>query len=408
MYTVLKQSNKALSKEMVSFAAELIGTPSVSFEESEIAGKVEKKMLQLGYDKVFIDDFGNVIGIIFGLEREPSLLLNCHMDTVPLRDETWEHAPFKGTVENGRMYGLGAADCKAGLAAQVFAGGILKRSLLPLKGNLVVAATVAEQNGISLGVCGALEHTLPELGLKPAYAVLGEPTGLGLYYGHDGWLEAEVDIQGSNPFHVNDVTRSVYDFVGNGGKAQGSDRIEESLTLGAPQFEDRSGFLRSNFRMAHRLRPSENADEILGRLTREVELVAGEGGGVAVKVGLRTENRRLYNGRACKSDHLVQAWSTDPFHPLVEQSRQALKAAGCQAEPGKWRLSRLMMGTAGNVLSTEFKIPTIGYGPGEEELAHATNEYVELDKLDEAAYGTAAIVHSLIGVPIFGWSSDEI
>ena len=408
MYTILQDNNRSLHEELVSFTRELIRIPSVSFEESKIARKVEQKMQQLGYDKVFCDDFGNVVGVIFGLEREPTMLLNSHMDTVPMGNENWEHAPFEATIAEGRMYGLGAADCKGGVAAQVFAGGLLKKSLLPLKGNLVVAATVAEQNGISLGMRGALEHTLPELGLNPDYAVLGEPTGLGLYYGHDGWMEVDINVEGANPFHVNDVTRSLYDFIGSQNNTSGPDRIEKSMALGTPRIKNNRGLLRSNFRLAHRIYQTENADEVLGRLNREVGLVAGGENSVAIKVNLRKENRRLYNGRTCQNRHLVNAWSTDPFHPLVEKSRQALKAAGCSAEPGKWQLTRLCMGTAGNVLSTEFNVPTVGYGPGDEELAHARDEYVELDKLSEAAYGTAAVVHSLIGVPIFGWSCEEI
>ncbi len=66
------------------------------------------------------------------------------------------------------------------------------------------------------------------------------------------------------------------------------------------------------------------------------------------------------------------------------------------------------MGTAGSVLTRDFKVPTMGYGPGHEELAHADNESVEIGKIHEAVYGTASIVHSLIGVPVCGWTSDEI
>ena len=56
------------------------------------------------------------------------------------------------------------------------------------------------ENGASIGVRGLIEQTLPELKLKPDYAILGEPTGLGLYYGHDGWIE--VDLQRPTAIHA--------------------------------------------------------------------------------------------------------------------------------------------------------------------------------------------------------------
>ena len=56
----------------------------------------------------------------------------------------------------------------------------------------------------------------------------------------------------------------------------------------------------------------------------------------------------------------------------------------------------------------ELGVPTIGYGPGNEKVAHARDEYVETSHLAEAIYGNAAIVHSLVGVPVYGWSTDEI
>jgi acetylornithine deacetylase/succinyl-diaminopimelate desuccinylase-like protein len=105
---------------------------------------------------------------------------------------------------------------------------------------------------------------------------------------------------------------------------------------------------------------------------------------------------------------VVHAWTTDPFHPLMERARQSLSAAACMARPGKWALDRIGMGTAGSVLTREFHVPTIGYGPGTELMAHAVDESVNIEKVSEAVYGTAAIVHGLIGIPVFGWTADEI
>jgi len=66
------------------------------------------------------------------------------------------------------------------------------------------------------------------------------------------------------------------------------------------------------------------------------------------------------------------------------------------------------MATAGGVLIKDYQTPAIGYGPGNEKVIHGPDEYVEVDKIVEAVYGTAAIVHSLIGVPVFGWTTDNI
>jgi len=56
----------------------------------------------------------------------------------------------------------------------------------------------------------------------------------------------------------------------------------------------------------------------------------------------------------------------------------------------------------------EYKIPTVGFGPGLIDQAHAGDECVPMDNIVKAAYGTAAIVHGLIGIPVFGWTSNEI
>ena len=147
---------------------------------------------------------------------------------------------------------------------------------------------------------------------------------------------------------------------------------------------------------------------MLNQVTHEARQSARNAGAVEVAVQVRQEAHRLYTGRTAVARRVVSAWNTDPFDPLMTPARQALAAAGCASQPGKWQLGRLGMGTAGSVLVNDFKIPTIGYGPGCEAQAHARGEYVELEKMFTAIYGTAAIAHSLIGIPVCGWTADEI
>ncbi len=404
----MKERSERHKKTAIDFTQELVRIPSHSYQEIHAAVRIEQQMRELEYDKVFRDDAGNVVGILLGRESEPTVLLISHIDTIHPQEDLWDGSPYSGRIDNGRLFGVGASDCKGGLAAQVFAGDLLKRSLLPLKGNLVVAATVAEANGQSVGVRHLLEQTLPEQGLKPTYAILGEPTELGLYYGHDGWVEIEVSAEGSNPFQVDDATQAIFeDFNSNYNPDQSGGR-SDGLKIHHPQFEDRQGSRLATIQMSRRLSPEEEIDDIIGQIKHDVSLVTQAMGDVAVNVALRRENKQLYNGKTTTIHHIVNAWSTDPFSRLIERSRQTLAAADCNSQPGKWKLEHRGMGTSGGMLVKRFNVPTVGYGPGAEHLAHTPNEYVEVEKIHTAVYGTAAIVQDLIGYPVFGWTSDDI
>jgi acetylornithine deacetylase/succinyl-diaminopimelate desuccinylase-like protein len=405
MYDLLKNKLEGLQGELVAFAQELLRERSPSGDETRAAALVDKQMRALGFDDVTTDELGNVVGIMHGIEEGPTLLLAGHLDTVGTGSlATWNESPWSGRIENGRLHGIGAADCKGGVAAQVFAAGLLKRSLLPLRGHLVVAATVLEENGISIGMRGLVAHTLKHMGLAPDYAVLGEPTDLGLYYGHDGRAELEITVRGLNPFRVTDaaelVTRALDD--------SGHDAPIEEIAVGDTRYEDGPGFRQAVIALQRRLGTNDDVHHLLSRMRHEAVRAASCAGAVDVEVAVRERSEVLPSGLVVKARHVTQAWSTDPFSPLLSRARQALTAAGCEARPGRWKLSRLGMGTSGSLLVNELGIPTVGYGPGHEEQAHREGESVPISKLIDCAYGTAAIAHGLVGVPVFGWIPDSL
>jgi acetylornithine deacetylase/succinyl-diaminopimelate desuccinylase-like protein len=408
MYNLLRAKTSGLAEEIVSFAQTLIRTPSLSLQEEAAAEITERHLLRIGYDKVFRDDFGNVVAILFGREATPVVLLNSHLDTVSGDiEDSWRESPTGGTIADGKLLGLGAADCKGGLAAQAYVGLLLKRSLLPLRGTLIFTATTAEENGRSVGMRGLMEKTLPELGLRPDYVVLGEPTNLGLYYGHDGWVDVDIRVEGQNQRMVDDAAQAVL----RGLRAEATPVAEAPClqTVSEPRFENVGGLRRAVVGFGRRLETSEDAGRVVGRIRNEAALaVKTVGAAVAVQAEVREETQRLYTGRTTIVRSVVNAWATDPFHPLLERSRQCLFAAGCQVRPARWRLGLLGMGTAGSVLTHEYHLPVVGYGPGDEEAAHRPNEAVETAKIVETTYGTTAIVHGLIGVPVVGWTTDEI
>ena len=406
MYRILKDKLDGIHEDAVDFAKRLVETGSESLHEAGAADLIEKELASGGYDEVFRDECGNVVGIMAGREGKPVILLNSHMDTVS--------KPAGGGgknatgIEDGKLYGLGAADCKGGLAAQVYAGILLKRCLLPLKGTLIVAATVAEENGLSLGVRELIGHTLKRKMLGPDFAILGEPTGLGLYYGHDGWAEVDVKIEGQDPFNVDDAVESIISEMDDKKALAAEIHSENIRRVSAPVFRNNRFGRSASFRMACRVSGQDEIPGMVSNIAHSVRKSAESAGNVAVDVAVCSEKQKLYTGQVRSVRRIVKAWQTDPFNPMLVRVSQAMEAAGCAVHPGKWRLGRLGMGTAGSVLVQEYSIPSVGFGPGLEDQAHAAGEYVGLDAIRQAIYGTAAMAHALVGIPVCGWTSDDI
>ncbi|MCX7935374.1 MAG: hypothetical protein N3A66_08960, partial [Planctomycetota bacterium] len=245
--------------------------------------------------------------------------------------------------------------------------------------------------------------TLPALAMPASAAILGEPTDLGLYYGHEGWMDIEVIVEGADHFHVQDAAQCIWE------QLQASEEGNQRKQVGMPpRFAIDRGLRQAVIPVERRVRWEDAAEGEIARLRQQALRAVGTAGDIAVTVEVKKEKQQTYTGMLATVERVVNSWQTDPFHPLIERSRHALAAAGCAVKPGKWALGRLGMGTAGGVLLQKYKVPTIGYGPGHEEQAHAVDESVSLDNLFTCMYGTAAIAQSLIGAAVYGWTSDEI
>lgn len=364
---------------------------------------VENKMRDLDYDLVFTDEIGNVVGVILGGDPRFTVVLNSHMDTVhPEAVDGWSFSPYGGEIIGGRLTGVGASDCKSGIATQVFAAYALARSSLPLNGNIVVAATVAEENGCSVGVRHLFEHTLPRIGVTPRFVVLGEPTGLKVGCGHDGWARFDVDIMGVNEINVRNAAQKVFGNLSFYCDASGPSAFRNIMAAEPPEFTVGTDCFVDSISITRRLFAGETAAGISAWLNDEMVNGVEKDLGVAVDVHLHQELQRPYTGTSVNVRAVTQPWFTDLRHPLVDHAREALASAGFEWAPELWELDRLGMGTAGSYITSEIGIPTIGFGPGEEAHSHACDESVSIPHLVEAAYGTAAIVHGLIGLPLKG------
>jgi acetylornithine deacetylase/succinyl-diaminopimelate desuccinylase-like protein len=408
VYRSARREADRLAPDLVAFARELIRVPSVSLSEKRIADRVEARLRELEYDLVLRDEAGNVVGVMAGANHGPTLLLNSHMDTVPPWDEeSSPETPFSGAVKDGRLCGHGASDCKGGLAAQVYAGPLLTRSELPLNGDLVVAATVAEENGCSVGVRHLLEETLPRLEIAPSFAILGEPTSLDLCYGHDGWVDVDIRVRGENLRSVRKAGERIAHkfelFSRKFRKASGRVVMRSS----GPEFVAGDDGQSSTVRITRRLSPGEAPEQFISWVRgRAPELVTAFNP-VVVDVEVHRERQRLYTGRSVDVEFRTAPWATDLLHPFVGRVRDALLIAGWKSVAVRtWALDRPGMGTPGSLLVNQHRIPTLGFGPGDESQVQARHESVNVDRLATAAYGTAVLAHRLIGEPVL-WPYGE-
>lgn len=408
MYRLLQQYHEVLADQVVDFTRALVQIPSPSLQEADISDRITQELKRVHFDAVHQDDYGNVLGILYGRRDKPVLLLQAHMDTVPVQNEKWDVSPYAGTIEDGQLFGAGASDCKSGIAQNVYAALLLKRAGLPLDGSIVVAATVAEENGCSVGLRRLLTDTLPALHLNPTYAILGEPTHLQLYYGHDGWADFEVQLTHGSPFQVHDAVEVASEQIQHTLLGCQKNIDENWMESFIPSYHGISETDQAVIRFSLQIPPSQTMETVRDTIRKKVANAIDRVSDVAMDVRIVEQEQCLYTGQKVRVSSYTPGWELDPYHPLMERARQALQGAKLPTQPGKWHFRQPRMGTPGSTLLNEFNIPTIGYGPGSEEKAHTTNESVSCANIRRGVLGTAVIAHNLVGVPVFGWTSDEI
>ncbi len=91
--------------DFIKYCQEIVRIPSISGQEKAVAELIQARMKSLGYDQAWIDEKGNVLGLIEG-KGDRTIMLDGHMDTVGVGDTTaWTVDPFCGTMDKGRIYG---------------------------------------------------------------------------------------------------------------------------------------------------------------------------------------------------------------------------------------------------------------------------------------------------------------
>lgn len=381
-------------EEVVNFLRRFIAIRSETGKEGDAARALLEEMQRIGFDEVYIDQIGNVVGRIGA--GKTTILYDAHMDTVSPGDALhWGFDPIEGKYEEGYVYGRGACDDKGPLCAMVYAGKIIKELELN-QGDftLYVVGVVGEEDCEGL----AVSHLIETEGIKPDYVVVGEASGLRICRGHRGRALYQITVPGK-PGHASAphlADNSLYkaariilkveelnekllndDFLGKG-------------TVAATKVDVLSNSINTI--------PGETVIYIDRRLTagetkelalEELQKIADE---FQAKAELMYFDSPSYTGYIKKAEEFFPAWSLAEEHPLIQAGAKTFKTLFNQ-EPtiGKWGFS-----TDGTYTMGREGIPTLGFGPGEEHLCHCVGERISVEELVKAAAFYALLPKAIV------------
>jgi acetylornithine deacetylase/succinyl-diaminopimelate desuccinylase-like protein len=141
-----------IEQEITGFLSDLISinTTNPPGNETKAANFIAEYIAKDGFKSEIIESAsgrGSIIIRLKGSGEKPNLLLLSHLDVVAANPAEWSVDPFAGTVKDGYVYGRGAYDMKGMTAVEVMTLLLLKRNKIPLKGDVVLAATADEEKG---------------------------------------------------------------------------------------------------------------------------------------------------------------------------------------------------------------------------------------------------------------------
>lgn len=376
-------------EEMVELLRDLVKIKSPFFEEAEIIRFLNErlssnKLLQTEihhYHEKKITDFQgeNLVVCLTGKGSGPCLLLNGHVDTVPLCDG-WSLDPYAGIEKDGRLYGLGALDMKAGVATCVVIMEVLAAAGIELSGGLIFTAVSDEEGPFGLGT----HYTILDRIITGCdYAIVTEPSGP-FAPGEESFPCAALGSRGTAVYQVRVRGKAAHGATPEKGINAVEDAariitaLTEQLDLGYHPLLGSGTMCITNLRggdkyllvpeeagfTIYRHTVSGNADQFLREVTDLVDALN-------LKSEVEVKLRDLPH-----PDTFFLPWTVDENTPLIS----SLKQASMQVLGKSLQTTYFRSESDANHIASRLKIPTVLFGADGANY-HATDEYVEIDSM---------------------------
>ncbi len=386
--------NKLASQYRDYTAANLSGLvrcKSLSLDEELVQQELIRQMQKAGFDEVRMDKLGNVIGRIGKGSR--ILAFDAHMDTVDLGNpEDWDFDPLSGDVYDDFVLGRGSVDQKGGAAAFVTAGRILKELAWDRDLTLYFIGSVMEED--CDGLCW--KYLVEEEGIRPEAVVVTEPTNLNIYRAQRGRMEMQVSFYGRS-CHGSAPERGENAIYMASRAALEIEKLNERLhddeflgkgTITISEFVSKSPSLCAvaDFARLHldrRLTWGETKESALGEIEDIIK-------GMKARVEVLHYKEKSFTGLTYGMEKYYPTWKVPENHEVIQKGAEVfMHLFDKQPVIDKWTFS-----TNGVTINGLYNIPVIGFGPGNEVLAHAPNEKTPVAHLEKASAFYAALAYA--------------
>jgi len=388
---------KEIEPQIADFLSRLVQTPSFSMKEADVVKVIHAEMDKLGFDNIRVDALGSIIGTIGSGKR--IIAFDAHIDTVyPGNRDNWDFEPFSGHIADGYLWGRGTSDQKGGLASMIYAAKLIKELDLNNDFTILFTGTVMEEDCDGI----AWEHMIVEDNIRPELVVSTEPTSLNIYRGHRGRMEITAEVKGVS-CHGSAPERGDNAIYKMARMALEIEKLNDRLQN--DEFLGKGTITTSLFKSDS---PSQCAVADYAMLQVDRRLTKGETMELAVQqledcakranidadIKVLRYEEKAYTGKIYPVQKYYPTWVLDKESPYLITAEDAfIKVFDKKPIIDKWTFSTNCV----FIMGKHPEIKCMGFGPGDEDQAHAPNERIKVSDLGDAAAFYAGLVAGLNG-----------